>query len=62
MVSPAPNSEAIIAEIQSNIDHSSAEAISSATSLVVFPEGSTPAASAFCAMSTASVFPPASKS
>ena len=32
------------------------------TSSVVFPDGSMPASSAFCATSTALVFPPASKS
>ena len=56
------NIEANIAEINSNMNHSSDLAISSATSSVVFPEGSIPASSAFCAISTALVFPPASKS
>lgn len=45
--SSAPNMDAKIAENHSNMNHSSAFAISSETSSAVLPEGSTPAASAF---------------
>ena len=60
--SPAPNIDAKIAEIKSNMYHSSESAISFSTSSAVFPEGSIPALSAFWAISTDFVFPPASKS